>query len=110
MAFIGYNTEGYNELAAEIRNRKSRLLNVLNSFPEVETAISDSWKGADADAYKEELKKVIQSTIESVTSVYDAMASEFERTHNEWVNKQNVGGSNGLSQQSSSSDVNQVCM
>ena len=58
MSFIGYNSTGYSELAAEIRTRKSRLLDILNSFPEVENAISDSWKGADATAYKDELNKV----------------------------------------------------
>ena len=58
MSFTGYNSTGYSELAAEIRTRKSRLLDILNSFPEVENAISDSWKGADATAYKDELNKV----------------------------------------------------
>ena len=84
MSFIGYNSTGYSELAAEIRTRKSRLLDILNSFPEVENAISDSWKGADATAYKDELNKVIQS--------YDAMSSQFERTYNDWVEKQKTSG------------------
>jgi uncharacterized protein YukE len=92
MSFIGYNSTGYSELAAEIRTRKSRLLDILNSFPEVENAISDSWKGADATAYKDELNKVIQSTKESVTATYDAMSSQFERTYNDWVEKQKTSG------------------
>lgn len=88
MAFIGYNSSGYSDLAAEIKTRKSRLLDILNSFPEVQTAIADSWKGEDATAYSEELSKVIQSTIESVSSTYDAMSSQFERTYNDWIEKQ----------------------
>lgn len=96
MAFIGYSTAGYNELVSEIRNRKEKLLTVLNSFPEVENAISDSWKGADADAYKEELNKVVQETKTTIESVYTAMAGEFERTHNDWVNKQSASSSGNL--------------
>ncbi len=92
MAFIGYSSSGYSELAAEIRTRKSRLLDILNSFPEVETAISECWKGEDAEAYKEELNKVVHSTIESVTSTYDSMLTQFERTYNEWVDKQSTSG------------------
>lgn len=88
MAFIGYSSSGYSDLAAEIRTRKGRLLDILNSFPEVETAISNSWKGEDAENYKTELNKVIQATKENVTATYDAMASQFERTYNDWVEKQ----------------------
>lgn len=88
MAFIGYNESGYRELDAEIRRRKNNLLNILNSFPEVQNAIADSWKGEDATTYSDELGKVIQDTIESVSSTYDAMASQFETTFNDWVNKQ----------------------
>ena len=77
MSFIGYNSTGYSELAAEIRTRKSRLLDILNSFPEVENAISDSWKGADATAYKDELNKVMPIPIEvypeAVSSVREAL-------------------------------------
>ena len=53
MATIGYNASGYNDLAAEIRLRKNNLLDILNSFPEVESAIADAWKGEDATAYCE---------------------------------------------------------
>lgn len=92
MSFIGYSTSGYSELAAEIRTRKSRLLDILNSFPEVETAINNSWKGEDATAYSEELRKVVDATKESVSETYDAMARQFEQTYNEWVNKQRTSG------------------
>lgn len=88
MAFIGYNASGYSDLAAEIRIRKQRLLDILNSFPEVQKAISESWKGEDATAYSEELAKVIQGTIETVTAAYDTMATQFERTYNDWIEKQ----------------------
>lgn len=92
MAIIGYNASGYNDLAAEIRLRKSNLLDILNSFPEVETAISDAWKGEDATAYTEALSKVINSTKETVSETYDAMAREFERTYNDWIEKQRMSG------------------
>ena len=86
--FIGYSASGYAELAAEIATRKNNLLNILESFPEVEAAIAEAWKGEDADAYKEELNKVIQATKESVSNTYDSMAREFNNTYNEWVQKQ----------------------
>lgn len=92
MSFIGYSSSGYSELAAEIRTRKSRLLDILNSFPEVETAITDSWKGEDATTYSEELRKVVDATKESVSETYDAMARQFEYTYNEWVEKQRTSG------------------
>ncbi len=92
MSFIGYSSSGYSDLAAEIRTRKTKLLDILNTFPEVETAISDSWKGEDAENYKSNLNKAIQSTKDSVTSTYDAMASQFEKTYNDWVEKQKVNG------------------
>lgn len=88
MATIGYNANGYSDLAAEIRLRKTKLLDILNSFPEVESAIADAWKGEDADAYVEALSKVIRSTGETITETYDTMASEFEATYNSWVDKQ----------------------
>ena len=88
MSFIGYSSNGYSDLAAEIKTRKNRLLDILNSFPEVEAAIADSWKGEDATKYCEELNKVIESTKESVSSTYDAMSSQFEQTYNDWVDKQ----------------------
>lgn len=92
MSFIGYSSSGYSELAAEIRTRKSRLLDILNSFPEVETAITDSWKGEDATAYSEELRKVVDATKESVSETYDTMARQFEKTYNDWVEKQRTSG------------------
>lgn len=92
MAFIGYSSSGYSDLAGEIRTRKGKLLDILNSFPEVEQAISDSWKGEDAESYKAELSKVIEATKESVSSTYDAMASQFEKTYNDWVEKQRANG------------------
>lgn len=92
MAMIGYSSSGYSDLASEIRSRKSRLLDILNSFPEVQNAIANSWKGEDATEYCEELSKHIQNTIESVSSTYDAMAREFETTYNAWVEKQRRSG------------------
>ena len=92
MAIIGYNASGYNDLAAEIRLRKSNLLDILNSFPEVESAISDAWIGEDATAYTEALAKVINSTKETVSETYDTMAREFERTYNDWIEKQRMSG------------------
>ncbi len=94
MAIIGYNASGYSDLAAEIRTRKSNLLDILNSFPEVESAISDAWKGEDATAYTEALAKVINSTKETISETYDAMASEFERTYNDWIEKQRANSGN----------------
>lgn len=92
MSFIGYSSSGYSDLASEISTRKTNLLNILNSFPEVERAISDSWKGEDAESYKEELNKVIAATKENVSSTYDAMAAQFERTYTDWVEKQRANG------------------
>ncbi len=92
MAVIGYNANGYTDLAAEIRLRKSNLLDILNTFPEVESAISEAWKGEDANAYCDALAKVINSTKETVSETYDAMAAEFERTYNDWVEKQRMSG------------------
>lgn len=91
MGFIGYNASGYAELAAEIRTRKSNLLNILDSFADVDTAIANCWKGEDADAYREELKKVISSTINSVTEAYDALSSQCNQTYNDWIAKQSTG-------------------
>lgn len=88
MAMIGYSSNGYSDLAAEIRTRKNKLLDILNSFPEVESAIADSWKGEDATAYCEQLNKLVQSTKENITSTYDAMSAQFERTYNDWIEKQ----------------------
>ena len=90
MAFIGYSTSGYSDLAAEIRNRKNRLVAILDSFPEVQAAIANSWKGEDATAYSEDLAKLIASTKESVSDIYDEMGRQFERTYNDWVEKQRV--------------------
>ena len=92
MSFIGYNSTGYSELAAEIRTRKSRLLDILNSFPEVENAISDRWKGEDATANKDELSKEIKSKKESVTTTYEEKSNKFKRTYNDWVEKQRTSG------------------
>ncbi|MGN1311707.1 MAG: hypothetical protein ACI4U4_01690 [Bacilli bacterium] len=92
MATIGYNASGYNDLAAEIRLRKNNLLDILNSFPEVENAIADAWKGEDATAYCDALAKVINSTKETVSETYDAMAYEFEKTYNDWIEKQRASG------------------
>lgn len=92
MATIGYNANGYNDLAAEIKLRKTKLLDILNGFPEVENAIAEAWKGEDADAYKEALSKVINSTKETVTETYDTMAMEFETTYNNWIEKQRSSG------------------
>ena len=92
MATIGYNANVYNDLAAEIRLRKTKLLDILNSFPEVESAIADAWKGEDADAYRDALTKVINSTKETVTETYDTMAMEFETTYNNWIEKQRSSG------------------
>lgn len=92
MATIGYNANGYNDLAAEIRLRKTKLLDILNSFPEVESVIADAWKGEDADAYRDALTKVINSTKETVTETYDTMAMEFETTYNNWIEKQRSSG------------------
>lgn len=86
--FIGYNATGYAELAAEINARKNNLLNILESFPEVEAAIGDAWKGEDADAYKEELANVIKNTKDSISNTYESMARQFNYTYNEWVQKQ----------------------
>lgn len=90
MAFIGYSAAGYTELASEINSRKERLLDVLNSFTEVETAISECWKGEDADAYSEELKRVIESTKTSVSEAYDALGNQCRTTYEDWVNKQSM--------------------
>lgn len=90
MSTIGYNKDGYSDLAAAIKLRKGKLLDILNGFPEVITAIGDAWKGEDADAYKEALTKVINSTKETVESTYDTMASEFEKTYNDWIEKQST--------------------
>ena len=90
MAFIGYSSAGYEELAAEIRNRKARLIEILNSFVDVQEAITDCWKGNDADAYKADLAKIIQDTKLSVESTYDAMLAQFKRTHDDWVEKQST--------------------
>lgn len=90
MAFIGYNTAGYEDLVAEIGSRKTKLLEILNSFVDVQTAIADCWKGNDADAYKAELERVILNTKQSVEETYSAMSAQFKRTHDEWVSKQNV--------------------
>lgn len=88
MAMIGYSSSGYDALRSEINTRKNKLLDILNSFPEVQSAITDSWKGEDATAYSEELNKLIQSTIENINSTYDAMARQFEKTYNDWIEKQ----------------------
>lgn len=90
MAFIGYSDAGYAELASEINNRKQRILDVLNTFVEVENAISECWKGEDADAYTEELKKVIQSTIDSVSEAYDSLGKQCSTTYEDWINKQSM--------------------
>ena len=92
MATIGYNTSGYSDLAAEIRTRKNNLLEILNTFPEIENAIADAWKGEDATAYCEALVKVVNSTKETISETYDAMATEFERTYNDWIEKQRMSG------------------
>ena len=92
MATIGYNTSGYNDLAAEIRLRKTNLLDILSTFPEIENAIADAWKGEDATAYCEALVKVVNSTKETISETYDAMAAEFERTYNDWIEKQRMSG------------------
>lgn len=90
MAFIGYSASGYTELASEINNRKQRLLNVLDSFTEVENAISNCWKGEDAEQYKEELNKVIEATKNSISETYDALRNQYQKTYEDWVSKQSV--------------------
>ena len=87
MAFIGYSASGYNELVSEIRSRKAKLIAVLDSFPEVQAAIANSWKGEDATAYCDDLAKTINSTKETITNTYDEMARNFEKTYNDWVKK-----------------------
>ncbi len=92
MAFIGYSNAGYNELSAEIKTRKANLLAELDKLPEVKAAIEDSWKGADASDYCTNLSKLINDTRTAVSDIYDEMGRQFEKTHNDWVNKQNNRG------------------
>lgn len=88
MSFIGYNQQGFEQLTAAIGNAKNNILNVLDSFSEVEVAIADCWKGEDATEYSEELKNVIATTKTTVTEIYDELLTSCKNTYNDWVNKQ----------------------
>ena len=88
MAFIGYSDSGFNELASEIRNRKAKLIGILDKFPDVQSSISNSWKGEDATKYTEELNKLVNDTKNNISNIYDEMLRQFQKTHDEWVEKQ----------------------
>ena len=88
--FIGYSAQGYESLIGEIRTRKSNLLEILNSFETVYTAIENCWIGDDATQYVTELKNTINSTITSVEEIYSVLEKQCSTTHNDWVSKQSV--------------------
>ena len=92
MAFIGYSESGHNELQAEITARKNKTLGVLETFSDIQTSISEAWKGSDADKYKESLKTYITNTRETISETFDEMSSYFRKTYNDWVAKQNSEG------------------
>lgn len=86
--FIGYSTQGHETLINEIENNKKRLLDILNSFDEVYTAINNCWIGEDATKYVEELKKVVELTTSNVDEIYNALKTQCTTTYEEWVAKQ----------------------
>lgn len=88
MAFIGFSESGVTDLLAEISSRKQKLLDILAGFADVDTAINECWKGPDADSYREELNKVIESTKSSVSDAYDALEKQCRVTYEDWVSKQ----------------------
>lgn len=88
--FIGYSTQGYENLMSEISTRKSNLLEILNSFEEVYTAIENCWIGEDATQYVTELKNTINRTITSVEETYSALEKQCNTTYQDWVSKQSV--------------------
>ena len=88
--WTGYSASGYAELASEIRTRLTNLTNILDTYPNIESAIKSSWIGEDSDEYVSKLNTAIADTKASVTDTYNAMARQFDSTYNDWVAKQSA--------------------
>lgn len=91
MAIIGYSETGFRNLKNEVGARKEKMISTINSnYPAIQSGLQDAWKGNDANLYMQELDGVIKDTLKAIESVYSTMDTEFTRTYNEWINKQNV--------------------
>ena len=77
-------------LQSKKQELESYLADLNAQYEDLTNSISEL--SIQAAEKEDELNKVIQSTKESVTATYDAMSSQFERTYNDWVEKQRTSG------------------
>ena len=80
----------YKELEEKDRRHKDELEKKDSKIGDLKSDLDNEKKNLARKL--DELNKVIQSTKESVTATYDAMSSQFERTYNDWVEKQRTSG------------------
>lgn len=88
MSWIGYSDSGFADLESVIGSEKQKLLSIVDTFTEVENAISQAWIGEDADAYKEDLRRVVDSTRNSIDTAFTSLSNQLRTTYEDWVNKQ----------------------
>lgn len=90
MSWTGYSDSGYTELNSAIVTNKTKILEILNEFVDIDKAIEECWVGEDATLYREELTKLIEETKTAINDIYDALARQCEITYQDWISKQST--------------------